>query len=212
MAKFNYYPFQEYNDVQVPKMNFSKDENGNLIDLDQKVAPVAAGINRGDNPITQLANNTMSSENINKGAMDTLGKSSTGEAGKLAALGENAMGASGEILNTGLKTWGQFKTRSRSADERTAQTVGAAVDGFQLGNKLGGPYVGAAVGATMAGVSMIDGAKDKRENAREEDEDLRDKYDDTKKDRAMFYNQNQAMKSKKRALGFTKSFNPNNDL
>ena len=104
------------------------------------------------------------------------------------SFGDNLMDTSGEIINAGFQQYANFKNESQSNEERTAQTLSSAASGAQIGFSLGGP-LGAGIGAlAMGGLSMIDGASDKRKNIETAHEAEVEKFDKKKKERRKNYN------------------------
>lgn len=210
MSKFNYYPFNEYKDLPEKKVDTYFGEDGTLKTSETDGPMPTAGLSEIDMPsmANQLMDNTPSTKDINQGALDTLPNDPV----KGAGIGNKVMEAGTDILAAGMKQMANFSTTARTAGERKAQTMSSVMDGAKIGMAVGGPAGAAIGGAALGIVSAFDNAADKKEMARLGNQETRKGYADVKEDRAQFYDQQQVNKKKKQALGFTKRFNPNNNI
>lgn len=206
---FNYYPFMSAFDQKENPLYTDPAEillSQNQTDYQKDIADV--GNPMAKKPLDKVYGN------IETGDIDDLvmyqeNKADLAEATKNAnnSFKDKAMGALGDVTQLGFQTVANFNNVAQTSKERTAQTLQGAAQGAQVGMAVGGP-IGAGVGAAvMTGINLLDNKRDKEKVIQEGIAENEQKFQDTKKERAMAYGQAQ-MKTdnERRMLGFSSNF------
>lgn len=199
--KFNYQPYTQLANAQNKNFIDSRvDENGQLVEGEKKVEAEPMGYGfmggntlganqnekiRGIRP-PKLFSSKPKAELLTQEKADILTDDTSAPSGK-GSFGDKAMEASGEIMNMGLQTYGNFQNTAGSSKESQAQILQGTVQGASIGMKVGGPW-GALAGAGIgAGINILDAKRDKMKRMDLGNTEAKEDFLDIKNDRKQAY-------------------------